>query len=209
MGSEYSRVRAEVFLRGVWWGACDGTKPGNPLVAEAGNVLERRHGINVLVRAWHGIFVGGSVRRRAVHHFWRNGRPYPWGQFPLSGRAKTAQERCQQGQPCPALGYHDHVRPMIVYDWRGVSVEVLGPGYRWKDVTLPYASYMGSVSYTGDTWGVDVKGAAGGLREPVLDGGVRVRIIQSMWAQVRFGTLHAPGWRGPLYRLAVGLELSF
>lgn len=207
-GVRVGPIYATGFLKAVWWGACDAKIASSILNAENGRVIERSHGVNALVPVWRGFKIGATMRRRAVHHIWRNQADFREGGFPESGNAQTARARCRARLQCPTIGYHDHVRPMVTYTYGGISAKFMGPGWRWKSITLPYSAVLASVVYRDDRWGVDVKGAVGGLRESVVDAGVRVRLSGPVWAEGRYGTVSTPGWRSPLRRLAAGIRIT-
>lgn len=217
---------AEGFLRVKWWGACDAKIPSSFLNAEAGKVIERWHGVNLGVEI-RGVQIGGTVRRDAVHHIWRhkdrhNYFPESWQvgrQAAFGGDAPNwPDDRPQKA----SLGYYDGAGPFVGYEGHGLDVELTGPQYRWKSLTLPWpewtlnAEYMYSAVWEVETFvstmhfhgfRLEVYGQAGGPAYEALSGEAILRITRRVGIGVRGGRIDVPGWSKPVDRLAISLEL--
>jgi hypothetical protein len=202
---------AEGFLSVKWWGACDAKIPSSPLNAEAGKVIERRHGVNIGVQ-WHGFQIGATVRRDAVHHIWRHKDrhahfPGNWriGRKGCNGEATPSHPA---GKGCPSIGYYDGVGPFLGYDAHGVDVTITGPQYRWKTLTLPWPNWTLRAEVALEEWQFRVYGQAGGPAYPALSGQIARKLGLRLWLGVRGGRIDAPGWRRPFDRVAVVLLLK-
>lgn len=203
--AQWSVVFAEAFLRARWWGACDTKLPGSIFSAEAGRALERSHGGNVGIEVWD-VQIGVTVRRDAVHHFWRNGNRT--GRFPRDNSARAAQHRCRTRGRCPSIGYHQGVRGYLGYEDNGLDIWLTTPPYQWKDLTLPWPNWMLNASFEWNVWRLRLSGQAGGLTEPTLDASLYRHVVKGIWVGAHAGRIPAPGWRKPLERVAVGLRIQ-
>lgn len=194
---KWGPLRLRVWMSGVWWGASDAKIAGSLLNAEAGRVLERRHGASVYGQ-WGGLQVGATVHRRAVHHIWRHKSrhryfPGSW-QIGRRGCNGASTPSYPPGQGCPSIGYWDGVRPQVGYEGHGWDVRLRGPLVRWKTLTLPWPRWMGTASYETGAWTVTAEGRVGGPAGWSADFGVRRELIGPVEIGLRAGQVALPVW---------------
>lgn len=199
---------AEAYLELKWWGACDSKIESSFLNAEAGRVIQRRHGVILGAYPNDQLFVGVGLIRRAVHHFWRNMKEIRLAGFPWSDNAEVAKIICESNRKCPTMGYHEGVRPVVRYDTEAVSVRVIGPHWTWKNITLPWYRWMIGVEYHVGRWSAGVESELGGVSDDVFNWTLRRRINGSISIGAEYGTVNTPGWDKPLDRLAVSVQVA-
>ncbi len=209
-----NRFFVEGFVDFKWWGACDSKIPGLPLNAEAGKVIERKHGLNAGIIVLDGLEVGVTVRRRAVHHIWRHKVRKRHSYFPSDwkvGRRGCNGEKVgdhPKGKGCPSLGYYDGAGGYLNYDNGGFDVELTTPQYRWKDLTLPWPSWTLNAEYRRENWAVRLLGETGGKRKTTYDIEVERRLFTKyFWVGASYGRLPAPGWLEPLDRFSLSFHI--
>lgn len=196
--------RASVFFTEVytdfkWWGNCDSKVASSPLNAESGMAYTRLHGANAGFRV-EGVQIGATLRRRADHFVWRhkdrhNHFPGSWRIGKQACNGGTAPSWPDGGPQCASLGYREHLRPYLGYEAHGVDVSVIGPGWTWKTLTLPWPDWMIRGSYEFRGWRVSAYGQAGGTDEQA--GWIRVSRVLSgpLRLGVKGGRAATPGWR--------------
>lgn len=182
----------------VWWGACDAKIVGSLLNAEAGKVLERKHGIEATYN-YRGFIAGFAINRRAVHHIWRNKNRHPWfpGNWQLgrSGMNENGIPSYPKGQGKPSIGYYDGIRGIIGYKDKNLKVRLYSPFYVWKtSLTLPYPSVSADLHYKHNSWFVDVEWDSGWRVGYNFDIGIRRKIVGPLSLGIRYGHIPRPGW---------------
>lgn len=216
------------FMDLKWWGACDAKIPGSPLNAEAAKVVERKHGLNagidvgIIYGALDGLILGGTVRRRAVHHVWRNKNRHPW--FPggwkrgIRGCEGKAIKNYPAGEGCPSIGYYDGVGGYVQYKNYNLDVVITTPQYRWKidnyekgfGLTLPFPAWTMDAEYRHDNWAVHVVGETGGERQTTYDIELERRLFtERFWVGASYGRLPVPGWLDPIERLSLSFHIRY
>jgi len=194
---------AEIFAGWRWWGACDAKIPSSPLNAESGLAYTRRHGVN-LGLSWRGLQLGATLRRRADQFVWRHADrhdhfPASWqvGRHGCRGEATPSRPA---GEGCPSIGYWDGIRVYLGYEGHGASVEVIGPPWTWKTLTLPWPRWRATASYEFGRWHVSGQGRLGGPAHAAGHLSLSRRIAPRLWIGAKVGRAAAPGW------LAVGAD---
>lgn len=208
---------ARGFLQFTWWGACDAKIKGSFLNAEAGKVIERSHGIELLY--WIGdVGLGATIQRDAVHHIWRNSPDWRHNQFPHDNSWKGAEKRCLspiESKPynqwangtCPGIGYWDGVGPTVVLDLESLRIELDAPIYHWKDLTLPSPILVWSFSFfKKQRFYLEGRGEVNSANSAVNDFEVGYDISNTVSIGVSAGTVGVPGWRDDLRRVAIVLR---
>jgi len=203
-------VFVEGFFTGRWWGASDTKIPSNVLNAEAGKVLERRHGVRVGGGCKWGQ-VGGTVRRRSVHHIWRhkdrhNHFPGSWrvGRRGCRGQATPSHPA---GQGCPSIGYEDGAGVFARLQARGTTIFVEWRPLRWKTLTLPYHDVRLEARARIGDWKGSGKLLLGGVKDPAYDLSLQRQLAHHVWVAAAHGLFSAPGWRGHLRRTSLMIIL--
>jgi len=191
-------VRARAFMDVIWWGACDAKVAGSLLNAEAGRVVERRHGAELYVQQW-GVQLGGTIRRRAVHHIWRRKDRHPWfpGNWEIGRRGCNGEATPSHpvGDGCPSIGYADGLRPRAGYEGDGLDVVLYGPLWSWKDsLTLPWSDWIARAVYDRGPWTTSVEARWGGPADWSVDGGLRREVIGPVELGIRVGQVASPIW---------------
>jgi hypothetical protein len=211
-------VFAEGFFTGRWWGASDTKIPSSPLNAEAGKALERRHGVRLGMSSSgkaSSVEVGATVRRRAVHHIWRNKDrhnhfPGSWqiGQRGCRGQATPSHPA---GQGCPSIGYEDGAGVFARVQGQSPSGSVIifleCRPFRWKTLTLPHHDVRLEARARRGGWDLRGELLLGGVKDPAYDLSLRRRLTSHVWVAAAYGLLSAPGWREHLRRRSLMIIL--
>jgi len=211
-------VHARVRYARIMWGASDAKITGTVLNAESGKVNERQRGAALYVQR-RGVRVGWKVERRSVNHTWRHKRAkegrHPW--FPAGYRAGQRAADGEQlpnhapGLSRPSIGYYDGARAFVGADLGGLEVELAGPLWRWKDLTLPWPSVTLDATYRSGPWAAEAEAQAGGPSGWAADVGVERTLWGPLTVGLRAGALDSPDWGPNLYRITstISLDLSY
>jgi len=210
----YKILYTEGFMRAKWWGACDAKVPASPLNAEAGKVIERKHGVNLGIQIPSGFQFGTTLRRRAVHHIWRHKDRH--NHFP--GSWQIGRQGCTGGDApswpddkpqCPSIGYWDGLRGFIGFENDRWDVIAMSPQYSWKSsLTLPYPDYILDAEYNRDKWGGELHLQGGEIVEFTYDVELKRRVFKELWISSGYGYINAPGWKSPLRRFYARVSMN-
>jgi len=174
----------------------------------------RRHGLNVGPR-YKNFQLGGSLRRRSDQFVWRHAErhrhfPKSWQVGRQAASGESAPDWPEDRPQKPSIGYWDGVRLFLGYEGRVLNVELLGPNWTWKQLTLPWPDYIIRAWFAFKRWTVTGYAQHGG---PAEDAGW-IQISRALWGSpvqilVRGGRAATPGWkRRRADFLSVGVEVE-
>ena len=193
----------------VRWGANDAILPNAMFNAETARTYDRRQAVRtgiIVSNANWTVEVGGEYDRRSIHVVWRNKASWRGNTFPHDNSWKNAKARCENPTAakkvkpqaegvCPALGYWDGLRPYLFVETGRVHVEVHGPLYRLKTLTLPWPLLRLQMGVDWQKWKNYVNISGGGNRPWRGTVEVNRKITDILSIGAEGGIPQLPEWR--------------
>lgn len=191
---------------------------GLPFQGEATKVWGFRHALTLsrhITFKKSYVEIGLWAGRRAIQWVDRDCECYH-NRFPVGHKsAREVLEENGSREKDPGIAYHDGLRPRLVvffapYD---IRLKVLGPAYRWHEVTLPYPRWIFNVEYSprlffaGDLK-LGTHSEMSGLIKPTTDLFAYWMPVEGMQFGVRYGRIPHPGYRDPLQRVSFSLRIQ-
>lgn len=181
--------------------------------AESKKATSRRQLVFLGAQALEWLELGVTYDRRSVDHDWHENPSAEdrHNYFPHDDSWRTARARCEgradalpgRNRACPGIGYWEQLRPTVTVETGGLRAHLRGPGWTWKDLTLPWPDWIGQLSYRWQMdvpggpsrWAAGLWGQTGGHRDWAARGWLRLYITERLFLEGGYARFALPEWR--------------